>query len=227
MDNEKKQGLTTEEEVGVFVSKSERYIENNKKTIGLLLLVLLVVVGGFVAYKYLYAKPREIKASEAMFRAEHYFTADSFNIALYGDSANTKGFLDIIKEYGSTKAGNLAQAYAGISFFKLGDTTKALEHLKKYNGNDQMVSPAIDGLIGDCYADMDQLDEALKYFEKAAKNADNEILSPIYLKKAGLAYEAKGDTAAAIASYQKIKDKYLNSQEAATIDKYIQRIRLK
>ena len=90
-----------------------------------------------------------------------------------------------------------------------------------------MVSPAIDGLIGDCYADMDQLDEALKYFEKAAKNADNEILSPIYLKKAGLAYEAKGDTAAAIASYQKIKDKYLNSQEAATIDKYIQRIRLK
>lgn len=226
MNTENEQKLSAEQEVGIFVSKSEKYIEDNKKTIGTILLVLFLVIGGFIAYRYMYAIPREKKAVEEMFRAEHYFGVDSFQIALKGDGVNTQGFLDIIKKYGSTKAGNLAQAYAGISYFKLGEKDKAIEHLNKFKAKDQMVSPAIEGLIGDCYVEMDNLDEAVKHFDKAAKSADNEVISPIYLKKAGLAYEAKGDTATAIARYRQIKDKYLNSQEAAYIDKYIERIRL-
>ena len=227
MSTDNKRVHNTEAEVGEFVVRSGNYLERNSKTIGIVLLVILLLVGGFVAYKYLYAQPREEKASAAIFRAEHYFGVDSFELALKGNGAGTMGFLDIIKKYGSTDAGNLAQAYAGISYFKLGDLENALHHLKKYDGNDAMVSPAVTGLIGDCYVEMDKPEEAVKFFDDAAKKADNQVLSPIYLKKAGLAFEAKGDTANALERYRTIKSKYMNSQEAATIDKYIERIRLK
>ncbi len=219
--------LTAEQEVGVIVSKSEKYIEDNKKTIGITLLVIILLIGGYFAYKYLYSAPREKQASEAMFRAEHYFGVDSFALALHGDGTQTIGFLEIIKKYGSTEAGNLAYAYAGISYFNLGQYDQALEHLKKYSGSDKMVLPTVTGLMGDCYVELDKTQEAVSYFEKAATMADNDIISPIYLKKAGIAYEALGQNDKALKCYETIKEKYYNSEEAMSIAKYIERLNLK
>ncbi len=95
--------------------------------------------------------------------------------------------------------------------------------LKSFSANDQMVSPAIVGLIGDCYVNAGNVKEGISYFEKAAKSADNEVISPIYLKKAGIAYESLQQYADAVKSYTQIKEKYFNSMEAADIDKYIAR----
>jgi len=49
------------------------------------------------------------------------------------------------------------------------------------------------------------------------------MVSPIYLKKAGIAYESLGDYKKAVETYTKIKDDYSKSQEAADIDRYIAR----
>ena len=48
-------------------------------------------------------------------------------------------------------------------------------HLDVYKRQDQMVSPAVTGLIGDCYVNMGNTKEGISYFEKAAKEADNEV----------------------------------------------------
>ncbi|MDO4770851.1 tetratricopeptide repeat protein [Porphyromonas sp.] len=226
-DPKQQDNLTPEQEVGVIVSKSEKFIEDNKKTITVAVLALIILVGAFFAYKYLYANPKEKNAKEAMFRAEHYFGIDSFAIALNGDGAKTVGFLDIIRKYGSTESGNLAHAYAGISYFKLGDYDKALEHLKKFSADDEMLAPTVVGLIGDCLVEKGNTQEAVSYFEKAAAKADNAVISPVYLKKAGLAYEALGQNDKAMKCYQTIKDKYFDSEEAAFVDKYIERLNLK
>ena len=158
-----------------------------------------------------------------MFKGEQYFARDSFALALNGNGADYEGFEAIIDQYGSTDAGNLAKAYAGICYYKMGDTQKALDLLKSFSGKDQMVSPAVTGLIGDCYVNMGNTKEGISYFEKAAKESDNAVFSPIYLKKAAAAYEKVGNNEAAVKLYQEIKDKYPTSNDARGIERYIER----
>ncbi len=219
----KEKGTKPELEVEEILSKSEQFIENNKKNILYGVIALAVIIGGVMAIRHGYLLPREKKATTALFKGEQYFARDSFNLALNGNGADYLGFATIAKEYGNTKAGNLAKAYAGICYFNLGDTQQAIEALKSFKGGDNMISPAITGLLGDCYINMGQVKEGISYFEKAAKAANNEVVSPVYLKKAGIAYESLNQYADAAKAYTTIKEKWFNSTEAGDIDKYITR----
>ena len=207
----KEKDTNKELEVEEIVSRSEQFIENNSKKIIYGIIALALVVGAVLGIKHGYLIPQEKKAAAAMFKGEQYFAKDSFNLALNGNGADYEGFEAIIDQYGSTSAGNLAKAYAGICYFKMGDNEKALDLLKSFSGSDDMISPAITGLIGDCYV------------EKAAKQASNEVISPTYLKKAGIAYESLKQYGDAVKAYTTIKEKYFNSMEASDIDKYITR----
>ena len=89
-----------------------------------------------------------------------------------------------------------------------------------------MLQPSVIGLIGDCYVEGDQYDKAVGYFEDAAKKADNMLLSPIYLIKAGLAYEALGKMDKAKEAYAKVKESYPTSPSAANAEKYLQTLTL-
>lgn len=219
----KEKNTNAELEVGEFVSRSEQFIENNSKKIIYAIVAVALVVGAILGFKHGYLIPQEKKAAAAMFKGEQYFAKDSFNLALNGNGADYIGFEGIIDQYGGTASGNLAKAYAGICYFKMGETEKALDKLKSFSGDDEMISPAIVGLIGDCYVNMGNVKEGVGYFEKAAKKADNEVISPVYLKKAGLAYENLKQYDNAVKAYTTIKEKYFNSMEAADIDKYITR----
>ena len=210
-------------EVEEIVSKSEQFIENNSKKIIYGIIAIALVVGAVLSIKNFYLNPQQKKAAAALFKGEQYFARDSFALALNGNGADFEGFEAIIDQYGSTDAGNQAKAYAGICYFKLGDTQKALDKLKSFSGKDEMISPAITGLIGDCYVNMGDTQKGISYFEKAAKEASNEVVSPVYLKKAGIAYESLQQYKDAVKAYTAIKDNYFNSVEAADIDKYITR----
>src|ERR1700733_2145635 len=76
------------------------------------LIVLVLIVAGFFAYKSLVSEPKEAKANESLFRAEEYYRMDSARLALNGDNINP-GFVKIISKYSGTKAANLASFYAG------------------------------------------------------------------------------------------------------------------
>jgi tetratricopeptide (TPR) repeat protein len=67
------------------------------------------------------------------------------------------------------------------------------------------------------------LDKAVEHRKKAAKMADNNTLSPIYLIKAGEILESQGKKAEALELYKQVKEKYVNSMQYQTIDKYIER----
>lgn len=219
-------GHNTEKEfenVGEIVSRSEQFIEQNGKKLMYALIAIVLVVVGFITFKHGYIEPKEKEASVAMFKGEQYFAKDSFALALNGNGTDYIGFEKIIDLYGSTKAGNLAKAYAGICYYKIGDIKKAMELLKSFNGKDKMISPAVTGLIGDCYVSLGDVKEGITYFKKAAKEADNNVISPQYLKKAGRAYESLGDYKNAVEVYTVIKDKYYTSPDASDIDKYIAR----
>ena len=61
---------------------------------------------------------------------------------------------------------------------------------------------------------------------KAAKEADNNTLSPIYLQQAGEILVKQGKYDQAIEAYTTIKDKYFRSYQAMQIDKFIEEAKL-
>jgi tetratricopeptide (TPR) repeat protein len=210
-----------EKEVGQFVSRSEKFIENNKKNISYGLITVLVLVGVIMAYHHFYKTPRANQAAVAIFRGEHYFQIDSFELALNGNGIDYDGFEYIIKHYGGTKTANLAKAYAGICYYKTGDMDMAIKHLKSFKSKDDNIAPTIIGLIGDCYVESGDIKQGITFFERAASKANNDFLSPVYLKKAGIAYEHLQQFDNAVKAYTVIKEKHAASMEAMDIEKYI------
>jgi len=209
--------------VGDAVDLSEAYLMKNRKGIIGGIIAVIIIIAAFFAYKYLYLAPREEKAEIAIFKGEEYFGKDAYEIALNGDSISYKGFIKIADEFSGTKTANLAKAYAGICYAQLGKYNEAQKFLSDFDGDDQMVSPAILGALGNCYAQLNQLDKATSTLLDAAKKADNNTLSPVYLLQAGLIMEQQGKYADAVEAYTSIKDKYFNSYQAMDIDKYIER----
>jgi tetratricopeptide (TPR) repeat protein len=161
-----------------------------------------------------------------MYVAEQYFEKDSFKLALNGDGANY-GFIDIIDEYGFTKAANLAHYYAGISLMKTGQFEEAISHLEKFDADDIMVGSVAMGAIGDCYAELKDIEKAASFYMKAGLRKPNEFTSPIFLKKAAFAYEELKNYDKALKAYEKIKKDYPESQEGKVAEKYITALKIK
>jgi len=212
--------------VETTLTKAEKYIEDNQKMLTVIITAVVVLIGGFLAYKNFYQAPREKEAQAQMFAAQQYFEKDSFKLALKGDG-NYLGFLYIADQYGSTKAGNLSNYYIGICYLKTGEFQKAIDYLGDFSSEDKYVGSIAIGATGDCYLELGKTDEAIKYYEKAAKNQDNNLTSPIYYMKAGIASESKGDYKAALDYYNVIKEKYKKSTQYNDIDKYVARAELK
>ncbi len=213
----------TDVNVGEVLSKSEAFITKNQKTILGSIAAIIVLVAGVMCYNNFISAPRELKASEALYVGEQYFNAGAFETALNGDSLGYVGFVQIADEFGSTKAGNLANAYAGISLAQLKKYDEALTYLNDFDGDDAMIAPAVLGALGNCYVNLGQEEKGASTLMKAAAEADNNSLSPIYLLQAGQVYEKLGRNSDAVEAYTLIKEKYFGSMYAYDIDKYIER----
>ena len=206
------------------LSKSEQFFENNKMTIFGCLIAIIVIIAGSMLYVAKVAQPRQIKAAEAIFPGENYFVNGDFTTALNGDAYGFEGFEELAKQYKSTKAGKLAGLYAGLCYAQLDSLEMAQKYLAKFSGNDQMVAPAALGALANCYATAGQYNKAISTFEKAAKKANNNLLSPYFYMQAGIIYESIDKPAQALKIYKMIKAKYPESNEGIEADKYIARL---
>lgn len=206
------------------LSKSELFIENNQKLITGVIIVLVVIVLGYFGVSRYYFHPRNEQAMEQMFMAEKYFESDSLNKALYGDG-NNMGFLDIVDEYGMTKAANLANYYSGVIYLKQGDFEEAISHLKKFRGKDNIIKPMALGSMGDAYLELNEQDKAISQYLAAANASDNELTAPLFLFRAGLVYEMQSNYSKALELYEQIKKDYYTSNEGRMMDKYIARVK--
>jgi tetratricopeptide (TPR) repeat protein len=206
----------------VAYTKAEKWIEDNKKPLGIATIAIISAVLGYFLWTNWYIAGEEKVASGEMFAAQNYFEKDSFNLALEGN-ANNAGFLTIIEDHPFTKSANLAHYYAGICQLNLGKWDEAIENLEAFDSDDKMVAPIAKGGIGDAYMEKGETEQAIKYFMQAAELGNNNFVTPIYLMKAALAQEELGKFEDAVKLYERIKKEFSESQEARDIDKYIAR----
>jgi len=204
------------------IDKAEHYIKDNKKSLTIIFGAIIGVVAIYFGYQYFIVKPQEEDARKEMYVAERYFGLDSTKLAIKGDGS-FPGFETITESYGSSKSGNLAQYYLGISLLKQGQFEGAIEALAAYDAEDDISGALALGGIAAAHLELGHNDEAITFYKKAAKYDANNFTCPLYLMKAAFVYELNKDFNAALELYNQIKKDYPNSTEAREIDKYIAR----
>jgi tetratricopeptide (TPR) repeat protein len=195
--------------------------------------VIILVAGGFLAYKKFYKEPNEQKATDAVFKAESYQRdallspkPDSLiRLALNGDGANP-GFLRVISKFKGTDAGNIAKLYAGECYLMLNDNANAVKYLSDFSSHSKFFQARTYKLLGDAYADMGKTKDALDNYKKAASEfkEDAENASEALFLAAYLAQTKLNDTKQAIELFQQLKDKFGGTQRGAEADKYLARL---
>jgi len=205
-------------------SKTENFFEKNQKTIVGVIVAIVILVVGYLAYTHLYKNPREVEAINAIYMAEMQFEKDSFENALLSPGAGNMGLLDIIDEYSGTATANLAKYYAGISYLKLGKYEAAISYLKEFKAAGKLTPITKNGAIGDAYSELEEYDKAIEYYKKASTAGNNNYLTPYYLKKLGMLLEKEGEYKDAMAAYKRIKNDFPESPDGFNIEKYIDNI---
>jgi tetratricopeptide (TPR) repeat protein len=202
--------------------KTGRFVRENQKSLLFIVAAVIVMAAGYYIYQKAYLAPREITAANQMHVAQDFWEKKDWDKAINGD-AGYPGFAKILSDYSNTKAANLAYYYLGTAYLNKGEYDKAIDNLTSYHGDDSMIAAEALGCTGDAYVELKNYDKAETYFKKAADMAKNKFLSPLYLKKLGLVYEAEKNYKDADDTYKKIKSDYFGSAEAQNIDEYIAR----
>lgn len=193
---------------------------------------VILLVGGWLAYKNFVVAPKQAKSADAIFPAEQIFdkmaqagfNKDSINLVLNGGNGIT-GVLKIISNFGGSDAANRAEFIAGACYLHSQDFNNAIKHLKEFSTSATQVQASAYSMLGDASAELKKNDDALSYYTKAASlNAKDESLSAEFLFKAGLFAESIGKSKEAIELFQKLKAEYPKNSHANDIDKYLARL---
>ncbi|MBD5255698.1 MAG: hypothetical protein HDS53_06475 [Barnesiella sp.] len=196
------------------LTRAELKVQNNKKLILYVGIAAVVVVLLVLGYIYLIHKPSVNKANTAYGMADNKelaFQMQSMQLDSAGRvtemAAVTKAYEDAARNGGD--GGNNATLMAAVYNFKSGQYQKALDLLKEYDRNDEIIGATSKALEGDCYVNLDKFDEAIKSFQEAAKIAKgNSTLEPYCILKEATVQRHKGNFTAEAELYKKILDTY-------------------
>ena len=209
-------------------SKTEEWVASNQKYIFIIITFVAVFVLGYLGYQKFILEPKAEEASNELFNARKYFdeaitsvASDSlYSLALNG-SDGKYGMLDIADKFSETPAGNQATYYAGMSYLNMKDYTNAVKYLGDFSSDDQVLGPIAKGGIGDAFVQLGQSEDALSYYEEAAKMKLNEYTTPMYLFKAAVIAMDLGETTKALGYFKRITEEFPSASEATNIDTFI------
>jgi tetratricopeptide (TPR) repeat protein len=210
---DKKTAPGNEDKAEVIVAKAKDFWEKNSKIISIVFTVLVLGVGGYFIYNNYIQKPKEEKATEAIFKAEEYYRMDSVRLALKGDGQYL-GLEKIIEKYSGTDAGNLACFYAGVCYLKQDDNQNAIKYLKKFSTSSKAVKARVYKLLGDAYGDGGKYAEALDNYKQAASTFEDDkpnSAQALFLA-AYLADKMLKNQKQAIELYTELKQKFKDTQ---------------
>ena len=213
-------------------NKTEEWVASNQKYIYIIVGLAAVVVLGFLGYQRFIQEPKELEAANEMFQAQEYFDnalattgaqSDSlYNMALTGGEGKY-GFLDIIEDYSSTNAANLANYYAGFAYLHTNKYQDAINHLEDFKSDDEILAPLAVTGIGDAFLQLNQPEEALNYYEKAAEMRSNSFTTPKALIKAAITAIQLGQGEQAAKHLNRIKEEFSTTPEAEQVPVYLGR----
>jgi tetratricopeptide (TPR) repeat protein len=209
----RKELLKKPDEFITLTGKAIAFARDYQNQIFYALCAIMLVVLIFLGYRY-FAQRAEVKAFSMLQQTQfEYQTLKAASSApeAYGKVADA--FQGIIKKYGDNAGGKLARViFANISY-DAGQYDKAIalykQSLEDFK-DDKAVYYLILSNLGYAYQQMDDTQNAVVYFERAAK-AENSVVREEALFNLGLLYQKLGETAKSQQTLQTILDDYPNS----------------
>lgn len=212
--------------------KTEEWVASNQKYIFIIIGLAALLILGYLGYERFIQEPKEQEAANEMFQAQEYFDtalastgaqSDSlYNMALTGGEGKY-GFLDIINDYGSTDAANLANYYSGFAYLNTNRYQEAIDHLEDFDGDDEILGPLATIGIGDAFLQLNQPEEALNYYDEAASMRSNSFTTPKALLKGAITAIQVGKGDQATKYLTRIEDEFSDTPEAEQVPVYLGR----
>lgn len=207
---------TSIEEINESLSSIEQKVENNKKyiywAVGAVVVIALLILG----YVNLIRNPNLDQAKSQIAQADAALVAGNDSIALLQ-------YLSVADSYSNLPA-NRANLNAAIILYQQGKYEEAIASIKKFDPAGNLVGPASQSLMGDCYVNLGELDKALSAFDKAIDLAgDNGLYTPVFIMKKATVYREQQNYKAEAAAYQTINDSYpeFATSYGIDIEKYL------
>jgi len=226
---DKKEEILKDDDI---LTKADIWMKNNRKSLTIIGVAIVVIVGGFLSYKYLYVGKRENKAAKQLYEFAFFaYEKDSLNIAADGDPLTQgRGLVNMVNKYGSTSAGTIGRYLLGMIYLQKGSDNpdfynSAIDQLSAVDfGEDEyMLTTQAWGCMGDAYVELGDLQKGVAQYEKAANRNNNYLLTPYYLMKAATVHEELGNWDKALKHYKRIRNSFPDSQQANDLDRYIAR----
>lgn len=210
-------------------NKTEEWVIRNQKAILGVIAAVAVATLAYILFNKFVSTPSEEEAFKDMNQAQLYFQQavdatekqDSlFKLALKGGEGKL-GLEGVIENHSGTKAANLAEYAAGMSYLHLKDFKKAIEHLDNFSTKEENLHALALGAKGDANAELNNNEEALKLYVEAANVDDNDFITPRFLMKAANIAIVLKKNDEALGYLKTIKEKYEASPEGSTVDMLI------
>lgn len=205
-------------------TKTEVFVDKNRRALTIGLGVVALAVIGFFAYQKLLVEPKVAEAQENIWMAQMYLEQDSLDLALNGDGLNM-GFEEVAEEFSGTQTGLLANYYIGIIKRDQALYDEAIPYFETASKlKDNTIGVLAMGNVGDMYAETGDVTTAAKWMEKAAKRASatssEDFTAPYLLYKAGVLNIELEDYNKAQSLFSTIVDDYPTSAEYQKALKY-------
>ena len=215
--NQNPQDETTIDKVNTRLTEAGTKIADNRKYIFWGIGAVVVVAVFILCYLFFYRNPHTQKSYDAYNKVE---------ISAVNDSVAAVQYKRVSYKYKGDAAGNLAALSAGEALYNEGKYAEAAEYLKRFDSDDDVLNANALVLTGDCYVNLKKYDEALEYYQKAVKEADEnpQIVPRTLLKEANI-YDEQKKYDKALECYTTIKNDYPEFRlgNGVGIDAYIAR----
>lgn len=205
--------LTGTEKLLVRYEESASWMaENRQKVIGGAVILVAAVVGLFLWQ----SKKQEAadRAETLLSRITPYYQAANWRQAIDGDPANriqnepVAGLKQIVAEFGSTKAGQIASLSLGNAYYYLGKLDSALMAFDEISTDLPLVKASAEAGKAAILEDKGNKEESAKLFIAAASIGSTNPLDADYSYAAARNLEATGKKDEAIKWYRKVVEEY-------------------
>jgi len=207
-----------------YSSRFMHFYQTNKATVigggvGIILVIGLII--GYIVY----SGQQEQEASILLGMAEQELMMGNYETALYGDDEEfTLGFLQIANNYSGTDSGNLANYYAAVTEFELGNYQEALGFIEDYTPAKGILGVAAISLHANILLELENFTEAAQQYERAAEWDKNDSTTPSNLLEAAQAYQQADDIQMATTHFERIVNEFPNSSQAARAERMLGRL---
>lgn len=204
-----------------YYNRLQNYFYENKSTLIGGIIAVILVVGGVIGW-VVYQQSQEEQARNLMTNAEMAFLNGNYQTALEGSEEEfTVGFEQIINNYSSTDAGNLARYYAAVCHYNLGNHQQALSYMQRYEVPEGILGVGPISFHAVIHTELGNHQQAAELYVQAAEWSTNESTTPYNYLEAAQAYNDAGNSEEAQRYARMVVEDYPESSVAADAERLL------